>query len=286
MGSDPKLRIRRQDPGQEAFRGLDPRKPLPRHGLPVGDAGGQAGLGRLVPREEPPFPGEGADLGLGQPRLQQGTADAVQLGKRPHPGTVVAAVVRVRSVQKPREAALPRPFGHTEEPHPFADVAAVRRIDGESGVRELVHLDHKVIQLQSAGEPKGVLPLVRGQQRGDDGDGRTLPAEHVMGLGGQQGAVDAAREGDGRAADPPQQLMEPLQLFSRPFSVCSPDHGNVLQALRLEIILWGIISLAASERKSGPGRRAVSPGPPGRGGPGGWRATFRTRRRRTEKAAP
>ena len=28
MGSDPKLRIRRQDPGQEAFRGLDPREPL------------------------------------------------------------------------------------------------------------------------------------------------------------------------------------------------------------------------------------------------------------------
>ena len=68
---------------------------------------GQAGRGRLVPGGEPQLARPGADLGLGEPRLQQRRAHGVLRGGH-GAGAVVAHVVGVGAVEHGAQAALAR----------------------------------------------------------------------------------------------------------------------------------------------------------------------------------
>ena len=105
----PQAEVPEAQGGQGRLPCFDALQILRGDGPPGGDPGGQAGVGGLVPGEQPRLPGQDPDALLGQPALPQRGAD-LQLPQGPHAGAVPGVVRGVGAVQQQGKAIESRPL--------------------------------------------------------------------------------------------------------------------------------------------------------------------------------
>ena len=147
---------------QDVLGGFDAVQGFDGYGGAVGDAGGQAGLCRLVPQGDAEPLGGGAHLGFVHLRLDHGAADFM-LGGGGHAGAVVAEVVGVGAVGDPGVA-----FGGGQRAElvvklGFAEVAALGSVGYVALALQLVGVDDAVIEVELGGDGFGVGEIAGGQ---------------------------------------------------------------------------------------------------------------------------
>ena len=123
-------------------------------------------------------------------------ADDGELAKRPVPRAVVAVVVEVRAVDHKGKAMLCREFLHVREERMLAVVAAVFRVLADMRHREDWERHDVVLDARLCAEGPGII-------------------EHIVRDLDEERRVDAAREGHGDAAEPPQDIRQPLVLLAQ-----------------------------------------------------------------------
>ena len=197
---------------QRLLGGLHLSQRLRGDGLPGGHPGGQAGVGGLVPGEQPRLFGEGPHLGLADAALPQGRAHG-QLPQGPHAGAVPGVVGGVGAVYQHGVAVglglLPQPA----EQGPLAVVAPVRGVFRHAGDLEHVQLQHGELHPQLGAEPAGVLQLKLGLEGRLDEIGPHLGAM-VQGGVQQVGGVHPAGKAQGHFG---ALLEEISKLHKHPF---------------------------------------------------------------------
>ena len=180
---------------QDVLGGFDAAQGLDGYGGAVGDAGGQAGLGGLVPQGyAEPF-GGGADLGLVHLGFDHGAADVV-LGCGGHAGAIVAEVVGVGAVGDPSVAFGERQGAELVVEFGLAEVAALGRVGDVALALEFVGVDDAVVEVELGGDGLGVGEVAGGEGGGDGGNGQGAATQRALGRHRQEGAVDAAGAGD------------------------------------------------------------------------------------------
>ncbi len=120
----------------------------------VGDAAGEARIGRLVPRGEAELLRQGPDVLLGEAGQDERADDAPLLGG-PAAGPVIGEVVDVGRVVDDVDPEGPGQLGDPVEELALAVVAAVGRIGREGRAGELVGLDEDLPDAELAGRRAG-----------------------------------------------------------------------------------------------------------------------------------
>ena len=131
---------------------------LLRNGHTGGDAGSQAGIGRLIPGEESGLPGLLPDHSLGQPCLPQRGAD-LKLLQRLHAGPVPGLVRGIGAIQQNGEAICPGRPPDIPKDILLAVVAAVGRVGRHLRVRQGVQPQHRHLGAKLLCQAHGILIL-------------------------------------------------------------------------------------------------------------------------------
>ena len=180
---------------QDVLGGFDASQGLDGYGGAVGDAGGEAGLGRLVPQwDAEPF-GSGAHLSFVHLGFDHGTADVV-LGCGGHAGAIVAEVVGVGAVGDPRVAFGGGKGAELVVKFGLAEVAALGGVGDVALALEFVGADDAVVEVELGGDGLGVGEVACREGGGDGGNGQGAATQRALGRHRQEGAVDAAGAGD------------------------------------------------------------------------------------------
>jgi hypothetical protein len=136
---------------KDFFGGFNPTKLFGVYGLAIGDAGSEAGHGRLVPSRKAHLAGEQANFGLRETGLLKRTSNTVVFGRsvaRP----VVPEIIQDGPVDDITETF---PLGQGQKPPKkflLAEIAAVRGVGGIARVRDLVSLQDEVADPDGQGE--------------------------------------------------------------------------------------------------------------------------------------
>ena len=188
---------------------FDPAQHLEVHLGAVGHPGREAWRRRLVPGAQPQLPRGGADVGLGEAGGHERELGAT-LGRGLLAGSVLAEVVEVDAEG---DAGAEVGGDRLERVHQrvLAPEAAVAVVGAVGRRLHLVGLDLQVPEPDLRREVGGVLALGRRQRRRHGRDRHHAVAQDLVGHGGEERRVGAARVRDHRRAprlhDPPQHVQ-------------------------------------------------------------------------------
>ena len=154
--ADAEVRVAlREQPALGALRG---GQQLRRDARAGGDARGKAGIGGLVPGEQPGLVRQTANFRLRQAAFAQRRAD-VHLAQGAHTGAVPGVVRGIRAVEDEREPVLGCRALQISENILLAVIAAVRRIARHILGGQGIQLQHGQLCTDALGQPLRVVQL-------------------------------------------------------------------------------------------------------------------------------
>ena len=177
------------------FGAVDQSEALGRDFGAVGEARGEAGGGRAIPRGEIGAAREFADFGFVEANVEQRGQD-VMLGGGFVAGAEVERVVGVDTVGDGGKILCGSEFVENAEQFIFAEVAAVAGVGAVRGVFHFVSFDELVADGELLEEGSELFAVVGGVGRRNCGDGERAFAEGMMGGPGEIGGVGSAGESD------------------------------------------------------------------------------------------